>query len=198
MKSSTPAKMYVSLLFTVFLLYCGESASPSVSFSHSYYVFFSRPCVKAALHFHSGNTGIYLLPCRPERIIIGSLQSPVYLRLRLRLLLMPAHARRVGQYLVAVPVIHMDGGTRPLGLELSLIRLPEQEAQPPLVIRLDRYLLKINRETASLSIPPPASGLKFKSRPHCLRRIGYRSDCSWTGSPTKSPFFLFGGDEFVM
>ena len=26
---------------------------------------------------------------------------------------------------------HMDGGARPLGLELSFIRLPEQEAQPP-------------------------------------------------------------------
>ncbi len=89
----------------------------------------SRPRVKAALHFHS----VYLLPCRMVRIIVGSLQSPVYLRLRLRLLLMPAHARRVGQYLVSVPVIHMDGGAHSLGLEPCLIRLPEQEAQAPLI-----------------------------------------------------------------
>ena len=41
----------------------------------------SRPRFKATLHFHP----VYLLPCRPERIIAGSLQSPVYLRLRLRL-----------------------------------------------------------------------------------------------------------------
>ena len=93
----------------------------------------SRPRVKATLHFHSGNAGIYLLPCRMVRIIVGSLQSPVYLRLRLRLLLMPAHARRVSQYLVSVPVIHMDGGAHSLGLEPCLIRLPEQEAQAPLI-----------------------------------------------------------------
>ena len=74
---------------------------------------------------------LYAAACRMVRIIVGSLQSPVYLRLRLRLLLMPAHARRVGQYLVTVPVIHMDSGARPPGLELSFIRLPEQEAQPP-------------------------------------------------------------------
>ncbi|WP_289118444.1 hypothetical protein, partial [uncultured Bacteroides sp.] len=54
------------------------------------YVFFLCPRIKSALNFHLGNAGIYLLPCRPERIIVGSLQSPVYFRLRLRLLLMPA------------------------------------------------------------------------------------------------------------
>ena len=76
----------------------------------------SCPRVKTALYFHPGNTGIYLLPCRMVCIIVGSLQSPVYLRLRLRLLLMPAHACGIRQYLITVPVIHMDGGTRPFGL----------------------------------------------------------------------------------
>lgn len=57
------------------------------------------------------------------RIIVGSFQSPVYFRLRFRFLLMPAHARGIRQYLIAIPVIHMDGGTRPFGLELGFIRL---------------------------------------------------------------------------
>ena len=95
------------------------------------FVFASRPRIKTSLHFHGPD--IYLLPCRPERIKVGGLHSPVYLRLRLRLLLMPAHARRVSQYLVSVPVIHMDGGAHSLGLEPCLIRLPEQEAQAPLI-----------------------------------------------------------------
>ncbi len=98
----------------------GNQSVPAGSLlSFVLYVFFLCPRIKSALNFHLGNAGIYLLPCRMVRIIIGSLQSPVYLRLRLRLLLMPAHARLVGQYLVAVPVIHMDGRTRPLGLELG-------------------------------------------------------------------------------
>ena len=44
-------------------------------------VFFSCSCVKSALHFHTGNTGIYLLPCRTKRIIADSFQSPMYFRL---------------------------------------------------------------------------------------------------------------------
>ena len=46
----------------------------------------SRPRFKATLHFHP----VYLLPCRPERIIAGCLQSPLYLRLRLLLYSTPA------------------------------------------------------------------------------------------------------------
>ncbi len=61
------------------------------------------------------------------------LQSPMYFRLRLRLLLMPAHACGIRQYLIIVPIIHMDCGTHTLRLELGFIWLAKQNAQPPLV-----------------------------------------------------------------
>ena len=56
-------------------------ASAGSPLSFVYYIHLC-PRVKAALHFHC--PGIYLLPCGMVRIIVGRLQSPVYLRLRLR------------------------------------------------------------------------------------------------------------------
>ena len=122
------------------------------------------PRVKSALHFHS--PGIYLLPCRMVRIIVGSLQSPVYLRLRLR---------SPRPRYTSVPRRRSRHTHGRLQTGLRFIRLPEQDAQPPLVgfpyffhINLSHQRRPVRRSFGDLSFP---QGEELIPHIDVLRRI---------------------------
>ena len=128
-------------------------------------VFFLCPRIKTALHFHPGNAGIYLLPCRTELIIVGSLQSPMHFRLRFRFLLIPAHACGIRQYLITIPVIHMDGGTRPL--KFGFTWLTKQDS---LVVFMNRPLYF---DMSSVSIYLTGIKCRFQCLKFCITKFNF-------------------------